>query len=56
MYEICRHIGMHCGMLFICAPAGAAESISLESYVRAFNYEARKDMKCSGKELLSLAG
>lgn len=36
------------------APALAGEPVALESFVRNFTYETRKDMKCSGKELLSL--
>lgn len=42
------------GILCIAQPAIAAETISLENFVRAFSYETRKDMKCSGKELLVL--
>jgi rhodanese-related sulfurtransferase len=39
---------------FFAAEAVAAEPVSLESYVREFDYESRKMMKCSGKELLSM--
>ena len=35
-------------------PALAEEPVALESFLRNFTYETRKDMKCSGKELLSL--
>lgn len=41
-------------LLCLAQPAVAAEPVSLESYVREFNYETRKMMKCSGKELLSM--
>lgn len=36
------------------APVLAEEPVALDSFVRNFSYETRKDMKCSGKELLSL--
>lgn len=39
---------------FSALPALAAEPVSLEAYVRGFSYETRKEMKCSGKELLSM--
>lgn len=32
----------------------AGEPVALDSFVRNFTYETRKDMKCSGKDLLSL--
>ena len=35
-------------------PAISAEPMALDSFVRNFNYETRKDMKCTGKELLAL--
>ena len=35
-------------------PAISAEPMTLDSFVRNFNYETRKDMKCTGKELLAL--
>ena len=35
-------------------PAIAAEPMTLENFVQTFNYETRKDMKCTGKELLAL--
>lgn len=35
-------------------PAISAETITLENFVRTFNYETRTDMKCTGKELLAL--
>ena len=35
-------------------PAIAAEPMTLDNFVRTFNYETRKDMKCTGKELLAL--
>lgn len=40
--------------LFAATSAPAAEPVSLEAYVRDFSYETRKEMKCSGKELLSM--
>jgi rhodanese-related sulfurtransferase len=42
------------GLLCLAQPAAAAEPMSLDAYVREFNYETRKMMKCSGKELLSM--
>jgi len=42
------------GALFLVGPSIAAEPTSLENFVRGFNYDTRKEMKCSGKELLSL--
>jgi rhodanese-related sulfurtransferase len=42
------------GVVCLTRPAVSSEAISLESFVRTFNYEKRKDMKCSGKELLAL--
>jgi rhodanese-related sulfurtransferase len=42
------------GAICFARPAISAETISLEKFVRTFNYETRKDMKCSGKELLAL--
>ena len=42
------------GLLAVAGPAVAAEPISLDTYVREFDYETRKLMKCSGKELLAL--
>jgi len=47
-------------LTFLCVPLGLAgqaaapEPQSLDSYVREFNYESRKLMKCSGKELLTM--
>lgn len=45
-----------CLLSLLCSasPSAAAESVSLDSYLREFNYETRKMMKCSGKELLSM--
>lgn len=42
------------GLLTLARPAAAGEPVSLEAYVRGFDYETRKEMKCSGKELLSM--
>lgn len=45
------------GLLVLPLLAGsavAAEPVSLDSYVREFDYETRKMMKCSGKELLAM--
>lgn len=42
------------GMLALVQPVAAAEPVSLEAYVRGFDYETRKLMKCSGKELLAM--
>jgi len=42
------------GLLCLAQPAVAAEPVSLDTYVREFDYETRKMMKCSGKELLSM--
>lgn len=41
-------------LLCLAQPAVAAEPMSLDTYVREFNYETRKMMKCSGKELLTM--
>lgn len=41
-------------LLCLAQPAAAAEPMSLDTYVREFDYETRKMMKCSGKELLSM--
>jgi rhodanese-related sulfurtransferase len=41
-------------LLALAGPAVAAESMSLDTYVREFDYETRKLMKCSGKELLAM--
>lgn len=35
-------------------PALAGEPMTLDAYVRGFDYESRKMMKCSGKELLAM--
>jgi rhodanese-related sulfurtransferase len=42
------------GALFVGQFAVAAEPMTIDSFLRSFNYETRKDMKCSGKELLTL--
>jgi hypothetical protein len=42
------------GLISLAQPVLAAEAMSIETYVREFNYETRKTMKCSGKELLSM--
>jgi len=42
------------GMLILTQRAIAAEPTSLDNFVKSFSYETRKDMKCSGKELLAL--
>ncbi|MDP3426431.1 MAG: rhodanese-like domain-containing protein [Humidesulfovibrio sp.] len=42
------------GLLCLAQPAAAMESMSLDTFVREFDYETRKMMKCSGKELLSM--
>ncbi len=41
--------------LFVLAkPAAALEPVSLDTFLTEFNYETRKMMKCSGKELLAM--
>ena len=42
------------GLLAVAGPAIAAEPMSLDTYVHEFDYETRKLMKCSGKELLAM--
>ncbi len=41
-------------LLLTARPALAQEPMSLDAYVRDFDYETRKTMKCSGKELLAM--
>ena len=41
-------------LLCLAQPAVAAEPTGLDAYIREFDYETRKMMKCSGKELLSM--
>lgn len=42
------------GLLCLTQPAFAAEPVSLDTFLTDFNYETRKMMKCSGKELLAM--
>lgn len=42
------------GLLCLTQPAAAAEPVSLDTFLTEFNYETRKMMKCSGKELLAM--
>lgn len=42
------------GLLTLARPAVAGEPVSLEAYVRGFDYETRTLMKCTGKELLAM--
>lgn len=42
------------GLLLLAQPAAAAEPVSLDTFLGEFDYESRKLMKCSGKELLAM--
>lgn len=49
-----HHVILLLAFLCLTTPAMAAEPQSLDRYVRSFDYAARKEMKCSGKELLAM--